>query len=1032
MGQNPTYKELEQRIRELEKEQKDHKKMYLSSQHPDSFYQIILENISDAVIITNDQGDMVYVCPNTENIFGLSDTEVLKFQLIQKLIGGDIFSLSELKKQGEIQNIEWSIKDSSEQKRFLLINVKSVNIKNGTILYVMRDIIDRKQVEMSLTESEEKFRLLHESCAIGMGYWTTEGKVISFNKIATELMGGKPEDFIGKSTTELFGEEKGNVYLDRILKCVETKKQQSYEDTVILPGGKRTFHSTYNVVENNEAIILGIQITSMDITERKQAEQETEKAFAMISRAEKVAKMGSWTWIPKTNEVRWSANMCRLFGINPSEFDPTFDYANQYTHPDDMEYVNKYVEYLLKEKKSPPTSEYRIITSKQEIKWVSGTSEVVLDDKGEIEEIVGTIQDITDRKLAEDALKASESRFREMAQYINDVFWLFDWKNKKVIYASPAYESIWGRSIKSLLANYSEWSDSLHPDDQAYAKATFQSLIETGHSEIREYRILRPDGSVRWVADSGFLIKDKSGEILRITGVARDITDFKMAQEALSRSMNMMSSFLNNVPTTAFLKDRQGKYLFVNRNYAQRVHRSPKEVIGLTDYDIVAEPETAAFFQSNDEIVLQKQEIMSEESTFNVESGEYSLITLKFPVFDEQGNVCAVGGVSFDITARKQMEKQQRRVQKMEAVGTLAGGIAHEFNNLLAIILGNVELLTDTTRYEDMDFVDSIYNASIRGRTLVRQLLTFTRKSDDKFEPLNLKVEIRNITKMLNRIMPRSISIQTDIADDLLLTNANSGQIEQILTNLAINAKDAMPDGGSLSFIAKNASEADLPDFQNVKKGRYVQLMITDTGHGMDQETLEQIFDPFFSTKPIGEGTGLGLSVVFGIIESYSGYIYCESSPGKGATFKIFLPEADTPESSEAAKKTQIQQRGTLETILTVDDEDDILSLLQIFLSRMGYKTVAASSGEEALKIYKTHQNNIDLIMLDLGMPGMGGHKCLKELIQFDPNVKVIIASGYSEEGLIKDTLLNGAADYIVKPFERDEVAKVIRKVLDM
>ena len=777
MDNKPTYEELEQRIRELEKAQTAPEKIDSFSQLNDSVYQIIIENISDTVIITDDQGNMVYVCPNIKYIFGLSQAEVLRYQSIQKLMGGPICNISDLKKQGEIQNIERKLINSSEQERFLLINVKSINILSGTILYVMRDITERKQAEIHLKESE--------------------------------------------------------------------------------------------------------------------------------------------------------------------------------------------------------------------------------------------------------------SRFREMAHHINEVFWLFDWKNKKVIYASPAYENIWGRSVESLLQNYDEWGDSLHPEDRAYAETSFQKLIETGDSTIREYRIIRPDGSVRWIADSGYLIKDKSGEIIRVTGAARDITDIKMTQEALSRSMNMMSSFLDNSPTPAFLKDRQGKYLFVNRNYAERVHMSPKEVIGLTDFDIVEEPETAAFLQSNDELVFKNQKVMAEESTHTVESGEYCFITLKFPVFDERGEVYAVGGVSFDITDRKQMEKQQRQSQKMEAVGTLAGGIAHEFNNLLAIILGNAELLMDVPFAEDMELVDSIYTASMRGRKLVRQLLSFTRKSDDKLASIDLTIEIQKIIKMLKRILPRSISIKTDIANNLYLTNANAGQIEQIFANLAINAKDAMPDGGTLTFKAKNASDADLKGLRNIHEGRYVKLSITDTGHGMDQKTLEQIFDPFFSTKPLGEGTGLGLSVVSGIVESYNGCIVCDSSPGQGATFTIYLPEADKKAPSKFAKKVNAQQQGNLETILTVDDEDGVLNLLKRLLSRMGYKSIAANSGEKALEIYKAQKDEIDLVVLDLGMPGMGGHNCLKELLKFDPHVKVLIASGYSEEGLIRDTMNNGASDYIVKPFESDELSKVIGKVLD-
>ncbi len=385
---------------------------------------------------------------------------------------------------------------------------------------------------------------------------------------------------------------------------------------------------------------------------------------------------------------------------------------------------------------------------------------------------------------------------------------------------------------------------------------------------------------------------------------------------------------------------------------------------------------------------------------------------------------------------RNQLQVQIRKSQKMQALGTLSSGIAHEFNNLLYVISGYTELLMDDAISEDKKMLQEIVKATQRGANLVKQLLAFSRKSESNLSPTHLNIEIRKIKKMLDRVLPRMIDIKLCLADDLASMKADQRQIEQVVMNLCLNAKDAMPDGGTLAIKTENCVinetfvDIHLEKPQGLKKGKCVILTISDTGCGMDEETRERIFDPFFSTKEVGKGTGLGLSVIYGFIQGHDGHIACDSEIEAGTTFRIYFPAIeDNLTASTSDKDTGKRLSKGVETILIVDDEETIIEMTQTMLNISGYKTISANTGESALDIYTEKRNEIDLILLDLGMPGMGGKECLKKLIEFDPDVKVIVASGYSEEGLIKETINIGAKGYAVKPFTRGELLKAIQEL---
>lgn len=413
------------------------------------------------------------------------------------------------------------------------------------------------------------------------------------------------------------------------------------------------------------------------------------------------------------------------------------------------------------------------------------------------------------------------------------------------------------------------------------------------------------------------------------------------------------------------------------------------------------------------------------------------------PIRSEEGRAMGTVMVLQDVSERKKAEAESQRLelqlvqsQKMEAVGTLAGGVAHEFNNILAAIVGNGELALDLTEKGEQNTteLENILFAADRAKELVKRILSFSRKGEVDLEPLFLRIIIEESLNIYNRIIPRMIEVRLDLAQDLKPVLGDAGQIEQILMNLWSNGADAMPEGGLLSIEANNVFSKEVEDARLLEEapGEYVLIKVRDTGVGMDQEIVERIFDPFFTTKRVGQGTGLGLSTVYSLIKSHRGYITCSSQPGKGTSFRIYLP-VHVPQEVELtpALSREERVRGGQELILIVEDEEVIRDINKKLLEKYGYKTLSAASGEEALTIYSQRGSVIDLVLMDISMPGMGGLKCLEKLRQLDPAVKVVMASGYLPEGALKESLNSGAASFVAKPFRQDEVLRVIRQVLD-
>jgi two-component system, cell cycle sensor histidine kinase and response regulator CckA len=404
------------------------------------------------------------------------------------------------------------------------------------------------------------------------------------------------------------------------------------------------------------------------------------------------------------------------------------------------------------------------------------------------------------------------------------------------------------------------------------------------------------------------------------------------------------------------------------------------------------------------------------------------------PVRDASGKITNFVAVKRDITEHLQLSNQLFRAQKMEAIGTLAGGIAHDFNNLLTVVLGYSELILsdEGLSARHRDDLSKINQAAQIGADLVQRLLMFSRKAEINPRPLSLNVRIEQLQKLLSRTVPKIIEINLMLSDDLAAVNADPTQIDQILMNLAVNARDAMPEGGRFIIETKNQTldENYCRNHLEAKLGRCVLLTVSDTGQGMDKETQQHIFEPFFTTKGSGEGTGLGLAMVYAIVKQHGGHIMCYSEPARGTTFKIYFPALVSFEQAQAVEVRTLP-RGGSETILLVDDEELIRDLGSRILTNAGYEVITASDGKEALEVYERRGGEISLVILDLIMPKMDGRQCLEALLSLNPSMKVVIASGYSADAVTKEALTSGAKGFVNKPYDIRQVLEVARGVLD-
>jgi two-component system, cell cycle sensor histidine kinase and response regulator CckA len=518
--------------------------------------------------------------------------------------------------------------------------------------------------------------------------------------------------------------------------------------------------------------------------------------------------------------------------------------------------------------------------------------------------------------------------------------------------------------------------------------------------------------------------------------VARIVfAEYRQLRDAvkLQESNALLQSVFEGTGDALFIKDLEGRYILVNKNFADMLELPVQEVIGKFGTELV-DANAARMFFDQDRAVVVSGAAKSFEYEMPIKNKRCTLLTNKAPHRDGQGNIVGVIGVVRDITEYRQMEEQLRQSQKMEAIGTLAGGVAHDFNNLLTIINGYSSVLFDalSADHQLRPHADQIFKAGERAAALTRQLLAFSRKQTIQAGKLNLNQIIGGMEKLLKRLIGENILISTQLAPDLGFVLADAGQVEQVIINLAVNARDAMPNGGRLNFQTRNVEMDDpILSANNLKPGRYVEFLVSDTGVGMDLEVQTRLFEPFFTTKAVGKGTGLGLSTVYGILNQSKGHISFTSQPGKGSTFRVYLPRTEsaqlaTPNSAEV----QTTLAGT-ETVLLVEDDTSVCDFIRAVLSSYGYNVLSPKRPQDAEALFEAQGGRIDLLLSDVIMPEISGAELAKRLAAKNPGLRVLFMSGYIGDDIVRQGIQEHDVPFLQKPFTPISLAHRVRETLD-
>lgn len=636
--------------------------------------------------------------------------------------------------------------------------------------------------------------------------------------------------------------------------------------------------------------------------------------------------------------------------------------------------------------------------------------------------------DVTDHREAERALTESEHLFTQLVQNLPQVFWMSSVDKQELLYVSDMYEHVWGRSRLDLVMKPLDFLEGVHPDDRERVRAALPRQAR-GEYDV-EYRVVRPDGSVRWIRDRAFPIRNGSGHVHRVAGIAEDVTDARRRDD----DIRLLAGAISQAAEGVIITDATGAIEYVNPAFEHITGYSRREVRGKNPRFLKSGVQDAAFYAQMWNTLLDGQAWRARFVNRRKDGRQYTQESLITPVRGGDGRISHFIAVVRDVTRELSLEDQLRQAQKMEAVGRLAGGIAHDFNNVLSIIMGSAQFALDALDESHAARADlhEVLHASQRAARLTRQLLTFSKQQITQPRVLQLRDIFDGTKKMLCRIIPEDIELCVDVANDLWHVTADPTSIEQVLFNLVINSRDAMPRGGRITVDAANMEAQDgmlQGATEPMSAGRYVRLRVSDTGMGMDAATRDRIFEPFFTTKS-ERGTGLGLSIVFGIVKQSGGYIRVESEAGAGSTFEVYLPATDSPEAPQPVTVPAPGGGQASGTILLVEDQAGVRATVRRMLAGLGWRVVEAEHGEEALAVWRAHRADIRLVLSDVVMPRQGGHELARHIRAVDATVPILLMTGYADLEIPVSDLLAASVQLIEKPFQAAVLQQRIHELL--
>jgi PAS domain S-box-containing protein len=902
------------------------------------------------------------------------------------------------------------------------INIQYVELEQSYLLAVVRDITDRRQMEEMLRESEAKFRTLFE-VANDANLILHNGVFVDCNAKALELFGATRDQVFGQCPSHFSPQVQPNGSSS----IAEAKRHME----ATLAGQPQFFEWQHQRLDGRaidtdislSRFELGgetyIQAIIRDISGRKEVEKQLTWKTAFFEAQVHSAIDGILIVDGEGRKILQNQQMRDLWNIPPGFFEDQNDQrqrewvANQTKHP--QQFLEK-VTYLY----AHPDE-----ISHDEIDLISGQcfdrySAPVKGQDGKYYGRIWSFRDVTERKQAEEARRTSEARYRT----------LFDYAPDGIVIADPdgtyldgnasicrmldcSHKELVGRNASDIV---------IESEIPQISTALLEIKAASGHH--REWQFRRHDGSVFPAEVIATRMPD--GNLL---AMIRDLTERKQADEQISQQ----AAFLDKAQDAIFVRDLKGKLLFWNMGAERMYGWVRQEVVGRNmDELLYTQPEK---LKEAYELTVRSGEWHGELQHFTKDGSELVIESRWTLIRDNAGHPKSVLAINTDITEKKMIEAQFMRAQRMESIGTLAGGIAHDLNNILAPIVMSIDILkTMSENPQAMKILETIEVSAKRGADIVRQVLSFARGLEGERVEVQAKHLLNDIESIIKDTFPKDIRLKFSVPNEIWTILGDPTQIHQILLNLCVNARDAMPNGGNLTIKAENSVLDEHYAAMNIqaKAGRYVQITVSDSGTGIPPSLLEKIFEPFFTTKAINKGTGLGLSTVAAIVKSHGGIINVYSEPNKGTTFKVYLPAL---EISCEARKAQLAHaslpRGNGETVLLVDDEASIITITSQTLQAFGYDVLTATDGAEAVAVYAVHNAKIAVVLTDMAMPIMDGAATIRALTKINPAIKIIAASGLNANEDMTKASGAGIRHFLTKPYTAGTLLKTLRTILE-
>lgn len=966
---------------------------------------------------------------------------------------------------------ETGIRTKNGEKLRVLVNLRGVTFRDRPAVIVsLRDITEQSRIEEELRLSEERFRAAFESHPQAIVLSRLEdGKFFDLNESYAEITGYSREDIIGRTSlevgiwsdpserTEFTAEIREKGFVDRFQCAMRFKNGQI--QPVVSWARKIALHG--------EDLVVSVvrQINELDQAREEIRSREELYRSAMEAAAEPFIVYDSEGRVTYLNPA-----FTQLFGWTMEEArGHLMDFVPEHLKAETL----RIVEGIMDGDRCSDYETLRLSKSGQLIE-VRISAAAYRNREGEPQGLVVNLRDIRERKRAEaiNSCLFTISRAVYDTRGLDELYRTIHLALEGIIDTTNFFIATYDQDQDIISFPYfiDQMDDNFEILNATDSTSLTVQVITTKEPLLLNDRDFLPDADGDGPDLIGTTPRSWLGVPLLIEGQAVGaivVQSYSDPEAYTAKDQELLTSISNYIAIAVErgrdrdrLRRSEMRYrqtfegihdpIIITSRQAGRILYVNDSLHNLTGFgpEAGASPGSgrgsipAALESSILELNGDLETAGDREITFPAKDGRTVtlLVSTQEIEFDEEPAWLTIGR---DITALRETEEQTRRLenqlrqaQKMEAVGTLAGGIAHDFNNILQAIGGYAQLLKNSREITsgDRGYIESIDRSADRAGRLIRQLLTFSRRVEPEHVPVDLRLEIGLSVGLLEQTIPKMIEIRTEIEPDLKPVLGDAGQLGQIILNLGTNARDSMSEGGRLTIRAANEylDERACSEMVDCKPGEYVRLTVADNGQGMTEETRRKIFEPFFTTKEVGRGSGLGLSMVYGIVRNHEGFISCASAPGQGTVMTVYLPQAGTkPEITESERVTVSDQPPGRGTLLLVDDEEDIRSIASEFLSAHGYTIRTADTGEAALEIYGDPGGEIDLIILDLGMPGMGGRECLKGLLELDPSVKVIVASGYSNDATVNHVLEAGASGFVAKPYRLDRMLATVRKALD-